>query len=266
MSNIETWIRSKLGCGYVYGATGWVCSEERRKQQAQQYPQYAENILGVCKQWDGKQCYDCAQLIRRALESVGMTGVPSGATSQYKKSSLWLEKGTIDTLPPTGLLVLSRESPAGSGTMQHTGWRMSDGTVIDARSSHKGVIASKVDSYKWTHWMRPAINHIEEEETMLYKAIVTTSKDPLRVREAPVTGRILGRVSKGREVSVLTEPVDGWCRIRYNELIGYASSDFLSEIEDTDGDADIRIPEITIIDDEGHTFTPKGNWRVILNA
>lgn len=260
MSNIEEWIKSKVGCGYVYGATGWVCSEKRRQQQAKQYPEYADNILGVCAKWDGKECYDCAQLIRRALESVGVTGVPSGATSQWRKKSLWSESGTIDTLPPNGLVALCRES---SGRMQHIGWRMSDGSVIDARSSAKGVITSSVDSYNWTHWMRPIIDVKERNDTeMLYKATVVTQSDPLRVRAWAITGEILGHVPKGKTVEVLTEPQDGWCQIRYNELEGYASAQYLAPV---DADADDGVEETTLINYDGMMITLLGNWRVMDN-
>lgn len=266
MSKIEDWIRSKVGCGYVYGATGWVCSPSRRNQQAVQYPEHAENILGVCAKWDGKECYDCAQLIRRALESVGVTGVPSGATSQWRKTSLWSESGTIDTLPPDGLVALSRESPKGSGTMQHIGWRMSDGNVIDARSSSKGVIISRPESYAWTHWMRPLLPNDTDNErndtdmSALYKAVVATDSDPLRVREWAKTGTIIGHVPKGKHVYVLTEPKDGWCRIRYNELVGYASSDYLEIVEE-----DIQPLEkaTTIINSDGLKITLAGDWRVM---
>lgn len=264
MSNIENWIRSKVGCGYVYGATGWVCSPQRRNQQATQYPEHADNILGICAKWDGKECYDCAQLIRRALESVGVTGVPSGATSQWRKDSLWSEKGTIDSLPSDGLVALCR---AEGDIMQHIGWRMSDGSVIDARSSQKGVIESAVGSYKWSHWMRPVLP--DEQPTkedvrmpVLYNAIVNTKNDPLRVREWAITGAIIGKIPKGHTVEVLSEPVDGWCQVRYNELEGWVSAEYLAAIAAPDPEAG----GLTIIDDAGNTFMPVGNWRVMVNG
>lgn len=272
---IESWIRSKVGCGYVYGATGWVCSESRRKQQAKQYPEYSNNILGVCAKWDGKQCYDCAQLIRRALESVGIKGVPSGATSQYRNTSLWSEKGTIDTLPADGLVALARESPKGSGKMQHIGWRMSDGTVIDARGSSKGVIVSQPDSYNWTHWMRPILNNttIEEELIMLYKAIVTVASDStLNIRRSPENGAIIGRIPGHSEVEVLTEPKDGWCQVRHNDLVGYASTRYLLKLIDTvateDADDDERNPvdQTVLVNADGQSVTLVGEWRVMADA
>ena len=29
---------SLVGCGYIYGATGWICTRTRLDQQARQYP------------------------------------------------------------------------------------------------------------------------------------------------------------------------------------------------------------------------------------
>lgn len=257
---MESWIKSKVGCGYVYGATGWVCSPKRRQQQADQYPKQADFIMNVCVKWDGKECYDCAQLIRRALEYAGVTGVPSGATSQWNKKSLWSETGTIDTIPSDGAIVLFRES---GGAMQHVGWRLSDGTVVDARSSERGVIESKVSDYKWTHWARPLINQTDKKEYVtdmeaLYKAVVTTKSDPLRVRSFAKTGEIIGRVAKGKTVEILTEPEDGWQRIRFGELEGYASSEYLAAVQ--------SVAAMIIIDDAGNTFIPDGNWRVMLNG
>lgn len=257
---MESWIKSKVGCGYVYGATGWVCSPKRRQQQADQYPKQADFIMNVCVKWDGKECYDCAQLIRRALEYAGVTGVPSGATSQWNKKSLWSETGTIDTLPSDGTLVLFRE---GSGAMQHVGWRLSDGTVVDARSSERGVVTSKVSDYKWTHWARPVIGSIDRKEYVtdmeaLYKAVVTTQSDPLRVRTFAKTGEIIGRIAKGKTVEVLSEAEDGWQRIRFGELEGYASSEYLAAVK--------SVAAMIIVDDAGNTFIPEGNWRVMVNG
>ena len=271
---IESWIRSKVGCGYVYGATGWVCSLKRRQQQAEQYPEHAETIMNVCSKWDGKECYDCAQLIRRALESVGMTGVPSGATSQWNKKSLWTESGTIDSLPSDGLVALCREA---DGKMQHIGWRMSDGSVIDARSSQKGVIQSEVNSYKWTHWMRPNLAYNKEESDVLYKAIVSTAEHSMRVRAWAKTGEILGYVPTGKTVDVLAEEADNWKKIRYGELVGYASGNMMARIDADDTEkptVDTEKPPVAaptvgqtvLVSDDGVEITLMGNWRVMVNG
>lgn len=118
-----------------------------------------------------------------------------------------------------------------------------------------------------------------EEKLVSYKAIVTTEKDPLRVREWPETGTILGKVPKGRTVDVLAEAGDGWPKIRYNKLIGYVSEQYLTPIgaaqtkpEETPEETDeVQIPpediaEVTIrtiiTDSAGNTFEPVGEFTV----
>lgn len=53
VTNTEQKIRdlalSKRGCGYIYGATGWVCTPALRQQQATKYPEYAGLILSTGK-------------------------------------------------------------------------------------------------------------------------------------------------------------------------------------------------------------------------
>lgn len=265
MSDIEQWIRSKVGCGYVYGATGWVCTPKRRQQQAEQYPEYADNILGICAKWDGKECYDCAQLIRRALESVGVTGVPSGATSQWNKKSLWSESGTIDTLPPDGLVALCREE---NGRMQHIGWRMSDGSVIDARSSSKGVIVSHPEDYRWSHWMRPVIGSNERNDTdmsILYTAKVKLNDvdSYLNVRNAP-NGDVIGKLHHDAPVEVWAEK-DDWAFIHYGDSgTGYVSAKYLVQYEPAETAPSVATT--TLANADGMTVTLMGEWRVMENG
>ena len=69
----------------------------------------------------------------------------------------------------------------------------------------------------------------------LYKAVVTTEKDPLRVRESPVTGAIIGHVAKGKTVEVLE--AGEWPKIRYNGLVGYVSGAYLRRVDEMNADA-----------------------------
>ena len=143
--------RGMIGWGYIYGATGWVCTAARVEQQAEQYPAYADLIrkYGLGK-WLNKHCVDCAQNTRLAAKAAGLT-LPSGATSQWN-ADVWAEKGTIDTLPGDNVgLFLYRQSGA---KMQHTGVCLGDGTVSEARGHAYGVIQSQLAAYGWTHWGR----------------------------------------------------------------------------------------------------------------
>lgn len=146
---MRDWIIRQVGCGYIYGATGWVCTEARRKQQAEQYPAYADVIMTTGAKWDGKVCYDCAQLTRRAMEQIGLKP-PSGATSQYKRIDLYSQAGSIGQLPPGRLAQLFRV--VADETVPHTGWAIGDGTTVDARGHKEGVVRMDIGKYPWTHY------------------------------------------------------------------------------------------------------------------
>ena len=234
MSAIIEWIKSKIGCGYVYGATGWTCTQKRLEQQAQQYPEYADTILNTCKKWIGVQCFDCAQLIRRALETVGVSA-PSGATSQWK-SNIWSEKGEIANMPDK-LCALYRQS---GSKMQHTGWHIGGGVTIDARGSKYGVILSDVSKYPWTHYAVPILGGEgkKEEENMseetLFTANVVTESGNLNFRIQPTTSaaRVSGcsTIPRGASVDVVELVNDDWARVRYDGYVGFVSRKFLDTV------------------------------------
>lgn len=106
------------------------------------------------------------------------------------------------------------------------------------------------------------------EEATMYQAIVSTEKDPLRVREWAVTGTILGSVPKGKNVDVLEDAGDGWLKIRYNELTGYASGAYLQrvQIDPTPEETEPDVAELTvrtiIKDESGRVFEPVGAFTV----
>ena len=98
---------------------------------------------------------------------------------------------------------------------------------------------------------------------MIYQAIVNTEKDPLRVRQFAVNGKVLGSVPRGAVVDVLSESGDGWPRIRYNELVGYASGDYLTRVEDSEADvAENQSGSTTLMRVDGVSITLSGQWRI----
>lgn len=241
--------RSMIGWGYIYGATGWVCTAARVEQQAKQYPDYADLIrkYGLGK-WLGKHCVDCAQLTRLSAKAAGLT-LPSGATSQWN-AALWAEKGTIDSLPEDSEgLFLYRQS----GTvMQHTGVCLGDGTVAEARGHAYGVIRSALSGYPWTHWARADENGAtgttgntegEEGETTMSTlagnlCTVANLKDgttKLNVRATASTGASKAAViSAGAQVTCLTD--DGtWAKITTaSGVTGYCLSQYLTAVSAAD--------------------------------
>ena len=204
------------------GATGWVCSEARRRTQAKQYPEYASNILGVCAKWDGKQCYDCAQLVRAAAAAVGVK-LPSGATSQWNSSS-WAEKGTIDTMPDERGIILFKWR---DGRMQHVEVYTGDGMSCGARNSAVGVKKFPMSGYSWTHWAR--LKEPEPERRALVKA---EKGSTVNLRQSCSTkSKLVCRVPIGSTVTIEDScDVDGWMGVSFCGKHGYMMSEFLEVI------------------------------------
>lgn len=101
----------------------------------------------------------------------------------------------------------------------------------------------------------------EEVSEVLYQVTVVTDKDPLRVRDYPKTGEILGHIPKSRVADVLGEK-NGWLFVRYNELEGYASGDYLKRIgeeEPTEPEPDEFTTLINVVD--GTQIVLGGDWR-----
>lgn len=146
---------SLIGCGYIYGATGWVCTQTRLDQQARQYPQYADLIYKYGPKWMGRICYDCAQLTRAVAKAAGVA-LPSGSSSQWRATGVWKEKGTIDTLPnEAGIFVFTMNN----GSMTHTAVTIGNGQTVDARGHAYGVVRRDLSSASYTHWARLAIDY-----------------------------------------------------------------------------------------------------------
>lgn len=146
---------SLIGCGYIYGATGWICTRTRLDQQAKQYPQYADLIYRYGPKWYGKPCYDCAQLTRTVAKAAGVS-LPSGSSSQWRASGVWKEKGTIDALPDeAGIFVFTLSG----GLASHTAVTIGGGEAVDARGHALGVVRRQLASASYTHWARLAIDY-----------------------------------------------------------------------------------------------------------
>jgi len=146
---------SLIGDGYIYGATGWVCTQSRLDQQARQYPQYADLIYRYGPRWFGKPCYDCAQLTRVVAQAAGV-GLPSGSNSQWRAGGVWKEKGTIDAMPnEAGLFVFTMND----GRMTHTAVTIGGGQAVDARGHAYGVVRRDLSSASYTHWARLNVDY-----------------------------------------------------------------------------------------------------------
>ena len=233
-----------VGCGYIYGATGWICTEARVEQQAAQYPKYESLIrkygLGI---WLGKRCYDCAQLTRAAAKAGGVS-FPSGATSQWK-ANVWEAKGTIDTLPddPTGCFLYRKSG----GKMQHTGVCVGGGKFVDSRGHAYGVLLTALGGYKWTHWARPkkpngtmGSEPNKEGSTVDYSTLSGKTVTPANLKagttklnlraEAATGSKQICRVALGEKMQCVSLAGE-WALCIYGENRGYCMAQFLQVVE-----------------------------------
>lgn len=247
---------SLVGQGYIYGAKGQKCSPAFRQQQAEQYPEYAEYILGIGAKWDGVPVWDCAQLTRAVAKAGGETLV-SGATSQWNKTE-WEMTGEIDSAPIGEALFLFRRKTGSKTTMQHVGFALGDGTVVHARGTEYGVVRQPVEDYPWTHWgvmnedagalpphQSPAAtaspqgeaNEQEGSTDMLYPATAKAADSgSINLRSGPskAAGRI-DRVPSGSTIHVLEEGTD-WHRVRYEGKEGYMMAQYIHRQTDESTD------------------------------
>lgn len=231
---VKDWALSKKGCGYTWGATGQTMTTAVMNSLKNRYPDHVDT--NVVKKWIGKQIFDCASFVRLGMKEAGVSMV-SGASSQWKKTD-WEATGTIDTIPKDKLCALYRESP-NSNPMSHTGIYLGDGWVMDARGSSSGVIYSRLEDYKWSHWGIPKGLYlgepiVEEVFEVLYQAKVTaTSGSTVRMRKtASSSSTVLKNIKLGKIVDVVEE-LDGWLKIIYDGETGYMMSKFLVKVENT---------------------------------
>ena len=137
----------------------------------------------------------------------------------------------------------------GLGDLYHIGLLAADGKhVLNAKGTSYGFCSDTLDA--WPYAARLKGVQYEEDEAMdvLYRAIVTTRKDPLRVRALPETGAVIGHVPRGETVDVLAD--GDWPRISYDALVGYVSGAYLTRI---DGNAATDAQA-------GQAVEPSGEW------
>ncbi len=223
---LRAWALAQVGCGYVWGARGEVCTEALLARLQAQYPDQT-NITTACRKWLGKRAYDCATLVRYGLDSVEIA-ICSGASSQWK-GSYWAEKGPLSAMPRERVCILYNES-ASASPMGHTGIYLGDGYAVDARSSAKGVIRSALGSRTWSHYAIPKglYDSISTKEvTGMQATVVADCGQTANLRERPdKTSALIIRMNLGSTVTV-EEQADEWSRVVYGNVRGYVMSRYL---------------------------------------
>lgn len=145
--------------GYVYGTYGQVLEPELLNACRQKYPDEIEPYLSLTQQkWMGGRVTDCAGLIKgygwldpqsgeiRYLSN----GMPDrSANGMYQAAT---EKGEPSSMPEIPGLAVWMNG--------HIGVYIGGGEVIEAMSSAKGVVKTKMQGRGWLAWLKiPAIQY-----------------------------------------------------------------------------------------------------------
>lgn len=232
---------------------------------------------------------DCINFIKKIIRSsfggvkdyttAGTNALWNSFNSAAKYRDLtWRQEGLAGAR--AGMLAFKRDG----SDVHHVGLVTGMGTVLHSSSVNgRGVVETPLSSSEgWNLLAKHRYIDAKEDAEMievsvpqnaLYRAKVTTLNDPLSVREWAETGTIIGKVPKGRVVEVLSDAGDGWPKIRYNELVGYASGRYLEKIEEAD--APVYSGEVVreeaarlvyIVDSAGNRFQPVGDFRVYFDS
>lgn len=166
---VRAWAYQQVGCPYIYGGVGADCTPEYRRARMAQYPEKAEKIKRNCPRlasgatscngckWAnpatgrGRPAYDCAQLVRRGFENIGVKLI-SGANPQWKQTHVWQIKGAIDQMPADCVCALYKRD---GDRMVHAGLYVGDGLAIHAKGHDYGVVLEELPKIGFTHYAIP---------------------------------------------------------------------------------------------------------------
>lgn len=183
---------------------------------------------------------DCIGLITRVIRTApggqkayttaGTNTLWNSFTASAKYRDLtWRQEGVQGAMP--GMLAFKRSG----SDVHHVGLVTERGTVIHSSSAQGRVVETALDGSWQLLGVHRYIQVAEAAERTLGDAqwaVVTTRRDPLRIRESPVNGRIIGHAPRGALVRVLGDGGDGWPCIEYDGLAGVVSGAYLSRAED----------------------------------
>ena len=165
------WAVKSIGCPYVMGGTGQICTVSYRQARAAQYPAYAGKIAANCPRmsgkaatcadcrYRGKRAYDCAQLTRFCMQAAGISLV-SGSNSQWLKT-IWARRGPISEMPKKKLCLVFRQD---GNKMGHAGIYLGDGTVVHAKGHAYGVVRETITEKLFTHYGIPKELEQQDED------------------------------------------------------------------------------------------------------
>ena len=149
-SDLVEFLKSRVGCGYVLGTYGQICTQELLEKRAADDPENgASYYLGNCARWIGKLVTDCSGLIEWFLLKQGVTNCDSYSGGMYKQ---WCTERSTDMsimVHQPGVVVFKRNSNG----VYHMGIYVGRDRVIEAKGAMHGVVVSQFSADPaWNAW------------------------------------------------------------------------------------------------------------------
>ncbi|HCT30779.1 MAG TPA: hypothetical protein DIW31_08595 [Bacteroidales bacterium] len=131
------YIKSKIGCGYVWGSQGQTLTPELLNYFKKSFGEkhYDFGTTHASK-WLGNQCFDCSGLVVAALNELGLIKMDYTAAGLYG-----ICKNLKKTELRAGDLVFCKGT-----SINHVGVYVGNGEVIEAKGTAYGVVKSKLVS------------------------------------------------------------------------------------------------------------------------
>lgn len=128
---------SKVGCGYIYGATGQIGSEALIHQFAAMFPNiYNLSYISMTHRWIGVESYDCAGVID------AYCGINTTANNYYFRATIkGSSMGNFPGIPGT---LVHMDG--------HVGVYIGNGQVVEARGVNYGVVITTLAARPWARW------------------------------------------------------------------------------------------------------------------
>lgn len=232
-SSVINFALSKVGYPYVYGTCGTKLTQSILDNLVARHGSIVH--ADKAKKYIGRICYDCAGLVAKAYNTVGIS-LSTGATSAWGRTN-WAQKGEISNMPKDKVVILYK----GSGTkMSHTGIYIKGNLVIHAKGIDYGVVKEPFNSNSWTHWgipngfysgQTPTPTPTPTQESFPFNAkVVVTSGNTVNFRSSPKkANNLICRINKGETVKVTGEE-SGWYVVTYENQKGYIMKEFLVKV------------------------------------
>lgn len=162
-SELIKWCKSKVGCGYVYGTAGEICTAALLKSLNSlwgpggkydaklgdgYYSLKGDYTKGRCAKWIGKWVTDCSGLIKAGRKALGGGYADVSAQGTYNQCT---KRGVIKDMPLIPGCTVYMYS-ATKKRMGHVGIYIGNNLVVEARGADYGVVTTKLSDRAWTHW------------------------------------------------------------------------------------------------------------------